>query len=104
MKNEKPEEEMLNRMKIIKDGLLNNHKGIYSIIVKHFESEIKEFGAKLFASSLADKLKIDVDKINLASLRSAVFRTNSAPKSHLSFTDKKRNENRDIDQDELGFS
>lgn len=103
MKIDKPDDELLNRMKVIKEGLADNQKGIYSIIVNLYETEIREFGAKIFSSSLESKLGLPKDTINLFSLRSAMSRIKAAPKSEFTFSNKKPDEPRDIDQDKLGF-
>lgn len=103
MKNERPIEEVFDKMQLIKDGLQNKHKGIYTLIVRNFESEIKELGISLFAFALADKLKTERDKINLASLRSAWFRRNSASKKYTSSNNEENILHRDIDMDKLDW-
>lgn len=55
----------------LKQKLLENKSGIYSLIVHHYIDRINEMGCSLFRDWLSQELDIDKDKINLTSLYSA---------------------------------
>jgi hypothetical protein len=58
----------------LKQKLLENRSGIYSLIAHHYADRINEMGCSLFRDWLSQELDIDKSKINLTSLYSAVRR------------------------------
>ena len=58
----------------LKQKLLENRSGIYSLIAHHYADRINEVGCNLFRDWLCLELTIDKSKINLASLYSAARR------------------------------
>ncbi len=59
-------------MKIfLKQKLLENKAGIYSLIAHHYADRINEMGCSLFKDWLSQELSIDKSTINLSSLYSA---------------------------------
>ena len=55
----------------LKQKLLENRSGIYSLIAHHYASRINEMGCSLFRDWLGQELSIDKSTINLSSLYSA---------------------------------
>ena len=58
----------------LKQKLLENKAGIYSLIAHHYADRINEMGCSLFQDWLSQELDIDRSKINLTSLYSAARR------------------------------
>ncbi len=58
----------------LKQKLLENKAGIYSLIAHHYADRINEMGCSLFREWLSEELDIDKSKINLTSLYSAARR------------------------------
>jgi hypothetical protein len=58
----------------LKQKLLENKAGIYSLIAHHYSDQINEMGCSLFRDWLIQELDIDKSKINLTSLYSAARR------------------------------
>ena len=58
----------------LKQKLLENKAGIYSLITHHYTDRINEMGCSLFREWLREELDIDKSKINLTSLYSAARR------------------------------
>jgi len=55
----------------LKQKLLENKSGIYSLIAHHYIDRINEMGCSLFRDWLSEELSVDKSKINLTSLYSA---------------------------------
>lgn len=55
----------------LKQKLLENRSGIYSLIAHHYASQINEMGCSLFRDWLSQELSVDKSTINLSSLYSA---------------------------------
>jgi hypothetical protein len=55
----------------LKQKLLENRSGIYSLIAHHYASQINEMGCSLFRDWLSQELSVDKSAINLTSLYSA---------------------------------
>jgi len=55
----------------LKQKLLENRSGIYSLIALHYASQINEMGCSLFRDWLSEELSVDKSTINLTSLYSA---------------------------------
>ena len=58
----------------LKQKLLENKAGIYSLIVHHYADRIDEMGCSLFRDWLSQELDVDKSRINLTSLYSAARR------------------------------
>ena len=58
----------------IKQKLLENKAGIYSLIAHHYSDQIDEMGCSLFRDWLSQELDVDKSRINLTSLYSAARR------------------------------
>ncbi len=58
----------------LKQKLLENKAGIYSLIAHHYTDRINEMGCSLFRDWLSQELDIDKSRINVTSLYSAVRR------------------------------
>lgn len=58
----------------LKQKLLENKAGIYSLIAHHYADRIDEMGCSLFMDWLSEELSIDKSRINLTSLYSAARR------------------------------
>ncbi len=58
----------------LKQKLLENKAGIYSLIAHHYADQIDEMGCSLFRDWLSQELNIDKSRINLTSLYSAARR------------------------------
>ncbi len=65
----------------LKQKLLENKAGIYSLITHHYTDRINEMGCSLFRDWLSQELDIDKSKINLTSLYSAARREQKKGKS-----------------------
>lgn len=70
-----------NYKEFIKDSLLGNKPKVYSLIVKHYQTQLSDLGAMLFADWFAKEIDIDRDKINVSSLNSAIARVRKAAKA-----------------------
>ena len=55
----------------LKQKLLENRSGIYSLIAHHYADRINEMGCSLFRDWLSQELSVDKSSINLSSLYSA---------------------------------
>ena len=55
----------------LKQKLLENRSGIYSLIAHHYADQINEMGCSLFRDWLSEELSVDKSTINLSSLYSA---------------------------------
>ena len=55
----------------LKQKLLENKSGIYSLIAHHYIDQIDEMGCSLFRDWLSEELSVDKSTINLTSLYSA---------------------------------
>ncbi len=55
----------------LKQKLLENKSGIYSLIAHHHIDQISEMGCSLFRDWLSQELSVDKSTINLTSLYSA---------------------------------
>jgi len=55
----------------LKQKLLENRSGIYSLIAHHYADRITEMGCSLFRDWLSQELSVDKSTINLTSLYSA---------------------------------
>jgi hypothetical protein len=55
----------------LKQKLLENRSGIYSLIAHHYVDNINEMGCSLFRDWLSKELSVDKSMINLTSLYSA---------------------------------
>ncbi|MDP2337668.1 MAG: hypothetical protein Q8N05_14735 [Bacteroidota bacterium] len=55
----------------LKQKLLENRSGIYSLIAHHYIDQINEMGCSLFRDWLSQELSVDKSTINLTSLYSA---------------------------------
>ena len=55
----------------LKQKLLENRSGIYSLIAHHYVDKINEMGCSLFRDWLSQELSVDKSTINLTSLYSA---------------------------------
>ena len=55
----------------LKQKLLENKAGIYSLIAHHYADRINEMGCSLFRDWLSQELSVDKNSINLTSLYSA---------------------------------
>lgn len=55
----------------LKQKLLENRSGIYSLIAHHYADQINEMGCSLFRDWLSEELSVDKSMINLTSLYSA---------------------------------
>ena len=55
----------------LKQKLLENRSGIYSLIAHHYADRINEMGCSLFRDWLSQELSVDKSMINLTSLYSA---------------------------------
>ena len=58
----------------LKQKLLENRSGIYSLIAHHYADRINEMGCCLFRDWLSQELSVDKSAINLTSLYSAARR------------------------------
>jgi hypothetical protein len=58
----------------LKQKLLENKAGIYSLIAHHYADQIDEMGCSLFRDWLSEELSIDKSRINVTSLYSAARR------------------------------
>lgn len=58
----------------LKQKLLENKTGIYSLIAHHYADRINEMGCSLFRDWLSEELSIDKSRINVTSLYSAARR------------------------------
>ena len=58
----------------LKQKLLENKAGIYSLIAHHYADQINEMGCSLFRDWLSQELDIDKSRINVTSLYSAARR------------------------------
>ena len=58
----------------LKQKLLENKAGIYSLVAHHYADRIDEMGCSLFRDWLSEELSIDKSRINLTSLYSAARR------------------------------
>ena len=58
----------------LKQKLLENRSGIYSLIAHHYADRINEMGCSLFKDWLSEELSVNESKINLTSLYSAARR------------------------------
>ena len=58
----------------LKQKLLENKAGIYSLIAHHYSDQINEMGCSLFRDWLSQELDVDKSRINLTSLYSAARR------------------------------
>ena len=58
----------------LKQKLMENKAGIYSLIANHYASQINEMGCSLFRDWLSQELDIDKSRINVTSLYSAARR------------------------------
>lgn len=58
----------------LKQKLLENKAGIYSLIAHHYADQIDEMGCSLFRDWLSEELDVDKSSINLTSLYSAARR------------------------------
>jgi len=66
---------MIRQMKeFLKQKLLENKAGIYSLIAHHYTDRINEMGCSLFRDWLSQELDVDKSKINVTSLYSAARR------------------------------
>jgi len=61
---------------IIKQALLNNKPGAYTLIVSTYYSKIMEVGNKYFITWFCKSLEIEEDLINYQSFRTALYRYN----------------------------
>ena len=55
----------------LKQKLLENRSGIYSLIAHHYADQINEMGCSIFRDWLSQELSVDKSSINLTSLYSA---------------------------------
>ena len=55
----------------LKQKILENRSGIYSLIAHHYADRINEMGCSLFRDWLSQELSVDKSSINLSSLYSA---------------------------------
>ena len=55
----------------LKQKLLENKSGIYSLIAHHYADRINEMGCSLFRDWLSEELSVDKSAINLTGLYSA---------------------------------
>lgn len=55
----------------LKQKLLENRSGIYSLIAHHYADQINEMGCSLFRDWLSEELSVDKSAINLTGLYSA---------------------------------
>jgi heme oxygenase len=55
----------------LKQKLLENRSGIYSLIAHHYADRIDEMGCSLFRDWLSEELSVEKSTINLTSLYSA---------------------------------
>ena len=55
----------------LKQKILENRSGIYSLIAHHYADRINEMGCSLFRDWLSQELSVDKSTINLTSLYSA---------------------------------
>jgi hypothetical protein len=55
----------------LKQKLLENRSGIYSLIAHHYADRINELGCSLFRDWISQELSVDKSTINLSSLYSA---------------------------------
>jgi len=55
----------------LKQKLLENRSGIYSLIAHHYADRINEMGCSLFRDWLSQELSVDKSLMNLSSLYSA---------------------------------
>jgi hypothetical protein len=55
----------------LKQKLLENRSGIYSLIAHHYADRLNEMGCSLFRDWLSQELSVDKSTINLTSLYSA---------------------------------
>ena len=58
----------------LKQKLLENKAGIYSLIAHHYADQINEMGCSLFQDWLSQELDVDKSRINLTSLYLAARR------------------------------
>ncbi len=66
---------MIRTMKeFLKQKLVENKAGIYSLIAHHYADRIDEMGCSLFRDWLSEELSIDKSRINVISLYSAARR------------------------------
>ena len=81
----------------LKQKLLENRSGIYSLIAHHYADQIDEMGCSLFRDWLSQELSVDKSSINLTSLYSASRREQKKGKSKSKTTGfKSVKENRQI--------
>lgn len=72
---------MIRSMKeFLKQKLLENRSGIYSLIAHHYASQINEMGCSLFRDWLSEELSVDKSAINLTGLYSASRRAQKKDK------------------------
>ena len=64
----------------LKQKLLENRSGIYSLIAHHYADRINEMGCSLFRDWLSQELSVDKSMINLTSLYSASRREQNKDK------------------------
>lgn len=64
----------------LKQKLLENKSGIYSLIANHYASQINEMGCSLFRDWLSEELSVDKSAINLTGLYSASRRAQKKDK------------------------
>ncbi len=64
----------------LKQKLLENRSGIYSLITHHYADRINEMGCSLFRDWLSQELSVDKSMINLTSLYSASRREQNKDK------------------------
>ena len=86
----------------LKQKLLENRSGIYSLIAHHYADQINEMGCSLFRDWLCEVLCVDKSTINLTSLYSASRREQKKDKrkskttsSQLVFVNKQNSVNPD---------
>lgn len=65
----------------LKQKLLENKSGIYSLIAHHYVDRMNEMGCSLFRDWLSQELSVDKSSINLTSLYSASRREQKKGKS-----------------------
>lgn len=64
----------------LKQKLLENRSGIYSLIAHHYSDQINEMGCSLFRDWLSEELCVDKSAINLTGLYSASRRAQKKDK------------------------
>lgn len=105
MNKKNQDKELFNITEVIKDGLIDKEKGIYSIIVRNFQNEIAELGPKFFAKRLEKELSLQPGIIKIGSLYSALSRYKPVKKPTISLVqDVPQDQNEGDNKDSLGFS